>query len=328
MIAQIRTNNFCNFGTTETTRPCRGSGADIAHRLGDARREGLTWRCRCPLHGGRSLILRDGDGGRVLATCWGGCDRLDVLAELRRRGLLDGRADYAPGIFSAQRRDDDARRTARALNIWRNTEHGASTIAGPYLARRRILPDQWPPNLRFQPRCPRPRDDAGNIVAPLPAMVALVEHVERGPVAVHCTYLQPDGSGKANIEKPKAIFGPVGGGAVRLGVPRTGEWLAVGEGIETALSVAVACSMPAWAALSAGGIKNLILPPEATHVLVCADHDASGVGQRAAREAAHRWLHQGRHVKIALPLEPDTDFNNVLNSDSPDHVEKGVRHVA
>jgi putative DNA primase/helicase len=304
------------------------SAAEIARVLGDARPEGRSWRSRCPLHGGRSLVIRDGANGCVLVTCWGGCDRLDVLAELRRRGLLGDRAHYAPQIISPPRRDDDARRTSRALNIWRNTEHGAGSMAGRYLASRRILPDQWPPSLRFHPRCPRPRDDAGNILPPLPAMVGLVEHVERGPVAVHCTYLQPDGSGKADIEKSKAIFGPVAGGAVRLGMPRAGEWLAVGEGIETALSVAVACSMPAWAALSAGGIKNLILPPEATHVLVCADHDASGVGQRAAREAAHRWLNQGRHVKIALPLGPDTDFNNVLNSDSPDHVEKGVRHVA
>ena len=31
------------------------SAADIAHALGDARREGRGWRCRCPLHQGRSL---------------------------------------------------------------------------------------------------------------------------------------------------------------------------------------------------------------------------------------------------------------------------------
>ena len=69
--------------------------AEIAAVLGDARRKGRAWRCRCPLHGGRNLTLRDGDGGRVLATCWGGCDRRDLLAELRRRGLLD--RDHSQG---------------------------------------------------------------------------------------------------------------------------------------------------------------------------------------------------------------------------------------
>jgi putative DNA primase/helicase len=303
------------------------TAASIAEALGDARREGRSWRCKCPLHGGRSLVIRDGDGGRLLATCWAGCDRLDVLAELRRRGLLGERAHYAPQIISPPRRDDDARRTSRALNIWRNTEHGAGSMAGRYLASRRILPDQWPPSLRFHPRCPRPRDDAGNILTPLPAMVGLVEHVERGPVAVHCTYLQPDGSGKADIEKSKAIFGPVAGGAVRLGMPRTGEWLAVGEGIETALSVAVACSMPAWAALSAGGMKKLVLPPEATHVVICADHDASGTGERAAHDAAVRWRAEGRRVRVAMPPAPGVDFNDVLRHGTAAKINE-ARHVS
>jgi hypothetical protein len=44
------------------------SAAVIAAALGDARREGGAWRCRCPLHGGRSLVIRDGDQGRVLVA--------------------------------------------------------------------------------------------------------------------------------------------------------------------------------------------------------------------------------------------------------------------
>jgi hypothetical protein len=51
----------------------------VARALGHARREGRSWRCSCPLHGGHSLVLRDGAGDRLLATCWGGCDRLDVF---------------------------------------------------------------------------------------------------------------------------------------------------------------------------------------------------------------------------------------------------------
>jgi putative DNA primase/helicase len=97
------------------------SAADIAVAIGGARREGRGWRCRCPLHQGRSLTLRDGEGGCVLVTCWGGCDRLDVLAELRRRGLLDGRnADHRqPSPQTSQR--EDVARTARAFAIWHET---------------------------------------------------------------------------------------------------------------------------------------------------------------------------------------------------------------
>ena len=173
------------------------TAATVAAALGDARREGRAWRCRCPLHGGRSLVLRDGHDGLLLLTCWAGCDRLDVLAELRRRGLLDGRANIVHRVVPTARCSDDASRTTRALKIWRNTERGAGSIVERYLAGRGIMLDQWPASLRFHPRCQQPRDDAGNFVSPLPAMVALVEHVERGPVAVHCTYLRPDGGAQS-----------------------------------------------------------------------------------------------------------------------------------
>jgi hypothetical protein len=67
-----------------------------------------------------------------------------------------------------------ASRTARALKIWRGATDGARTIVRRYLASREIALDHWPSSLRFHPRCPRPRDDAGNLVHPMPAMVALV----------------------------------------------------------------------------------------------------------------------------------------------------------
>jgi hypothetical protein len=292
------------------------SAAMIAAALGDARREGRNWRCRCPLHGGHSLTLRDGDAGRVLATCWAGCDRLDVLAELRHRGLLGGRADYRPRVTTPGRddRDQDARRIARARRIWDATLPGARSPVARYLAGRGIELDPWPASLRWHPRCPRPKDDAGNLLPPQPAMVALVEHVTRGPVAVHATYLKPDGSGKAVIHKPKVMFGPVAGGAVRFGMPRAGQWFAVAEGIESLLSISVACAVPGWAALSAGGIRSLILPVDAARVVICADHDASGTGQRAAHDAAARWLSEGRRVRIAMPSEPDSDMADLLGA--------------
>jgi putative DNA primase/helicase len=293
------------------------SAADIAVALGGARQEGRAWRCRCPLHRGRSLVLKDGERGCVLATCWGGCDRRDVLAELHRRGLLGGRADYRPATARQEGdadRDLGAERTARALDIWRKARPGAGTIVEDYLATRGIRPDTWPVAIRFHSRCPRPRDADWNSVPPLPAMVGLVEHAERGPVAVHVTYLHPDGSGKAHLprKEQKASFGPVGGGAVRLGKPCAGEWFAIAEGIETTAAVVMACAIPGWAAISANGIRSLVLPPEATHVIICADHDASGTGERAARDAAQRWMAEGRRVRVALPPEGNTDFNDLL----------------
>jgi hypothetical protein len=85
--------------------------------------------------------------------------------------------------------------------------------------------------------------------------------------------------------------------------------------------------MPGWAALSEGGIRTLVLPPEATHVIICADHDASGVGQRAAHDAAARWLAEGRRVRVAMPPVPDTDMANVFAGQTHAAIAE-VHHVA
>jgi len=141
-------------------------------------------------------------------------------------------------------------------------------------------------------------------------MVAAVARVpNRAVVAVHRTYLRPDGRGKADVEPTKASLGPTGGGAVRLAP--AGEQLAVTEGIETGLSVVAATGVPTWVAISAGGLTNLILPPPplAIEITISADHDPVGIN--AAHEAAERWSHEGRRVRIALP-SIGSDFNDLF----------------
>jgi hypothetical protein len=59
-------------------------------------------------------------------------------------------------------------------------------------------------------------------------------------------------------------------------------------------------------------MASLALPPTVRTVIILADHDASGAGERAARTAAQRWLAEGRRVQIAMPPEPGTDFDDVL----------------
>jgi putative DNA primase/helicase len=147
-------------------------------------------------------------------------------------------------------------------------------------------------------------------------MVAAVACVpDRRIVAVHRTFLSADGRGKANVLNPKCSLGPVGGGAVRLAP--AGPKLVVAEGIENALTVMQAVGLPTWAALSAGGIARLILPPLplAAEVVIAADRDSNGVGQSKADVAAERWLAEGRRVRIALPPEAGVDFNDLLGAE-------------
>jgi hypothetical protein len=278
------------------------TSAEIAAALGGEHRSGAWWRCRCPVHASRgsTLALRDGDRG-LIAVCHAGCSRADILAELRRRGLLAGPAGSIRSVppVMTPRRDDDASRIGAARRIWDAALGARGTPLAASLMARAITIDP-PRSLRWAPRCWH-----AETRSELPAMVALVEHVERGVVGVHRTYLTAD-----YRRRDRASLGPIGGGAVRLG--SAADTLMVGEGIETCLAAMQATAMPAWAALSTSGLVALKLPPIVQHVVILADNDPSGAGERAACAAAGRWLGEGRQVQIAMPPEHGTDFNNLL----------------
>jgi len=291
----------------------------IARRLGAAQLSGGWWRCRCPVHqsSGATLALKDGSHG-LIAHCHDGCSRDDVRTELRRLGLLDGRGEgtrYAPDPAEIERRRaaeerKRQRRIAEALYFWREeTVDPSRTVVERYWAIRGLGDLPIPPTIRASRSWLR-HPEGGN----RPAMVASVEHVEFGLVAIHRTFLAADGSCKAAFRSPRLSLGPVGGAAIRLAEAREDVPLVIAEGIENAASAMLVMGWPGWAALSAGGIERLILPPLplAATVFIAADNDPNGTGERAARIAAERWLAEGRKVRIALPPVPGTDWNDVL----------------
>jgi putative DNA primase/helicase len=102
-------------------------------------------------------------------------------------------------------------------------------------------------------------------------------------------------------------LGPIRGGAARLA--SAGETLALAEGIETALSVQQATGIPTWAALGTANLLRVELPAIVREIIICADADSAG--EKAAQEAARRFLRDGRRVRIALPASAN-DFNDVL----------------
>jgi putative DNA primase/helicase len=308
--------------------------ADIAAALGGGYCSGEWHRCICPLHqsSGPTLAQRDGPRG-LIAHCHAGCSRDDVLAELHRLGLLDGngeRTRCVPDPAEMERRRaaeqrERRRRIAEALDVWRHETLpiAPGTIVERYWrARKLALP--VPPTIRASRSWLRHPEGGSR-----PVMVALVEHVAFGPVAVHRTFLAIDGSCKAAFQAPRLSLGPVGGGAIRLGEAREDVPLVVAEGVENASSVMLVMGWPGWAALSAGGIERLILPPLplAAEVFIAADNDPNGSGERAAWVAAGRWIAEGRRVRIALPPEPGTDWNDVLLGKDRKDIRK-ARHAA
>lgn len=242
----------------------------------------------------------------------------EAASVLRARGSTDA----YPSTDAARAEDGakNAARTARALALWSACRPVAGSLVETYLAARGLA---LPPGdaLRFHPSLKHPSGGCW------PAMVALVTRgLDGAPLAIHRTYLARDGSGKAPVSPAKMMLGPTAGGVVRLG--EATERVFVGEGIETCLSVMRAlggsegqtlgragppslegASAPVWAALSTSGLASLLLPPSVRDVTLLADGDEPG--ERAAREAAARWMREGRRVRIARPLL-GSDFNDLL----------------
>jgi hypothetical protein len=253
--------------------------------------------------GQNALTLADGSNG-LLAHCKrAGCAFLDILTAA---GLRSG--DYTPPDAAtlaqreAERRTDAAKRAAQAKRLWQEAQPIAGTIAETYL-RGRGVTCALPPALRFHPNTWH-----GPTARRYPAMVAAVQGA--GLPAVHRTWLRADGSGKANIDPPKAMLGATAGGAVRLsdGLGR----LVVGEGIESTLSLA--CGLldgPAtlWAGLSTSGIRGLHLPARPARLTIACDGDTPG--RDAAHALAERAHGLGWQVGICDPGD-GTDWNDIL----------------
>jgi hypothetical protein len=282
--------------------------AGLARNLGAVRTPGShNWRCACPCLCGYSITFRDGQGGRLLAHCHGGCSYEQISVALVGYGLFDpddGDLEASPPVLGV--RQPDPARIAHAQEIYaRGVE---DEKIGVYLRGRAI--SRASSVLKFLENAPH------RLGARLPAMAAAVVDVRGGMTGVHLTFLRMHKDGavtKVDLKKEfqRQCNGVIKGGAIRLMQHDPGVDLIVAEGIETALSASEIFDLPAWAAGSAGGLKTVELPPEVRRVLIAADNDSSGAGQRSALAAYDRWIAEGRDVGIKAP--PDVgDFNDLL----------------
>ena len=272
---------------------------DIAGRL-DLKRSGRNWRGTCPACGyAGTLSVREGQGGRARYWCVS-CQDRDGLS----RAIGGGTVAKLPPIDRAGEAEAKARKQDRALALWNSAGPIECTRVALYLPRRGLASLIGSPVLRYRPGTSHP---AGG--GTYSAMIALVTDAAGNPLAVHRTYIAPDGR-KAGVAPVKASLGPIWGGAIRLSAHDPDKPLIIGEGIETAASAGILFGWPAWSAVSCGNMgKGLVLPREVRRVCIAADPGEPG--RKAARDAWFRWAAEGRNVTIATPTG-DGDFNDVL----------------
>jgi hypothetical protein len=280
-------------------------GIAAAIRNLGARRRGNNYRCACPLDCGYDLSLASGEDGKLLAFCHGGCTYDQVVPALVPYGLLD--ADDAGCFISppSSSKPSPLERIEAARRIYDSLAPAAQTPAERYLRGRAItLP--VPSTLRFGAA---PHRCGGR----LPAMVAPVINVDGVLTGIHVTYLRPDGSGKADLPRDlqRETRGIVRNGTIRLAEHDPDRELAVGEGIESVLSIMQRLELPGWSTVSANGLGTAELPPAVRRIVIAVDYDRGGAGQRNAAAAMRRWQGEGRVVRAVLPKIIGTDFNDL-----------------
>lgn len=201
--------------------------------------------------------------------------------------------------------EETAAMRKRVIGFWHRCEAAHGTPVEMY-ASRRGLP--WLVEcgfIRYRPECWHAAS-----ARRWPAMIALIHDASGNAVALHKTYLTRAGE-KAPLTPAKITVGSYSGGAIRIH-PACAE-ICVGEGVESSASAAVFLDLPCWAAIACGNLGwRMALPPKVKSVVIACDNDPPG--RSAARAAYARWVAEGRRVRIALPDDEGSDFNDVLQA--------------
>ncbi|MCO6185204.1 toprim domain-containing protein [Rhizobium sp. L1K21] len=200
----------------------------------------------------------------------------------------------------------------------------AGTLAETYLRKRGIKALHGTGSLRFHPRCYY-RPDEHRPTEIWPALIASVTDLNGHQTGAHRTWLNPNSFsaaslGKAPIETPRRAMGDLLGHAVRFGV--AGEVMAVGEGIETMLSLrCVLPEMPMAAALSAAHLAAILFPDTLRRLYIVRDDDPAGDG------AGDTLVERADALGIeALPLSPILgDLNEDLRLRGIDAFRASIR---
>ena len=298
------------------------------HYLSSGRRQGRYWLVgdvrNTP---GRSMFVRLGgpDSGPGAAGRWTDAaslehgDLLDVIRE--SCGFIDFRdaADEARRFLSLPR--DERRHTQKsthtpvpvgspeaAQRLFAMAQPISGTLVSTYLRNRGITDLRGTASLRFHPRCFH-QPEGGGPTETWPAMIAAVTDLEGRITGAHRTWLARDGSDKAPIETQRKAMGDLLGHAVRFGA--VDDVMAVGEGIETMLSLRCALpAMPMAAALSANHLTALLLPLRLRRLYIARDADAAGdMAFAALRECAEAAGIEARALSPRMG-----DFNDDLKA--------------
>lgn len=259
----------------------------------------------------RSVSLFIGRGDVVRAHCFSDTPWQEVLATLRKDGLIDadGRVQTS-GRSSASSTPmlSDPERIKRAEDIWSRCIQIDNSLSEKHLReRRQIDRDVRCENLRHCPSAPL-RVYSHSCRSSRPAMTAKISDWTGKLVGVELQYLQANAARTTDLNHNRKTVGhlkPYKGIAVRIDTPA--DELLIGEGIATTLSASDEYSLPCWAVLSSNNFDTFIAPEGLKRLVIACERDKIALGK--SNRLAERMSSAGIKVfKRYAPL-PYKDFN-------------------
>lgn len=263
---------------------------------------------------GWCLLFEDRRGGvfgcyrQGISSVWSATDRRRMTpaerAELRRQ------VEAARAEREAEQRQRWQANRERLRTLWAQCLALVPGDPVTLYLRRRLNAAPWPlpACLRLHPALPYWHD--GHELGRIPALVAPLVSPAGKVLALHRTYLSPDGR-KADVPTVKKLTGAAGllaGAAIPLHRPKAGA-LGVAEGIETALAAWLASGVPTVAAYSAGNVRAFEWPQDARRLVVFADPGEAG--QAAALGLQVRAAGAGVRCNVLTPTTPGADWCDV-----------------
>jgi len=296
VLSKVEGGRLSNRAGELSERLAQNAQAVCRHYLPAGRREGRYWMVGDVTGApGRSLYVRlfeterGSIGNWVDAATGEHGDLVDLIRINQRHGRLSETISEAERFLSLPpSADEEHSRTARppparagsptaARRLFAASKPLTGTLAATYLASRGIIRISDLPALRFHARCYyRPNeDDIPGTPGSFPALIAAVTDDEGVQTGTHRTWLNPNGSSKAETASPRRAMGNILGSAIRFGPAQ--DVMVAGEGIETVLSLReVMPTMPMAAATSSAHLAAILFTGQLKRLYVARDRDKAG----------------------------------------------------
>ncbi|MBX9721915.1 MAG: toprim domain-containing protein [Candidatus Obscuribacterales bacterium] len=291
--------------------PCPNCGGTDRFRFDDKDGEGTFYCNKCGA----------GDLFKLLQLCkqWTFPEALNAVAELFGYGNesnLPISTKHVALVPPASTPEPDPSKQRKLEEVWSESiEVKEGDPVWLYHRKRGLCIREIPDDIRFHTSLPFYGD--GKYVGNYPAMVAKVSNPDGSIATLHRTYLTPDGQ-KAFGPKSRKLMSPAMPGALRGSAIRlfpVADTLGIAEGIETAIACTLATGIPTWAAISSTLLPQ-VMPPRTVHrIIIFADRDESGAGQKAGKLAAERFVKEGFKVKLIPAPNEGEDWLDVYIKD-------------